>query len=236
MQLKLRRSQRDGGIFLNTAIFCLDARVEFTAEEDRRLNRYKLRNQVIYNSDASARLLARSEAQLDGTVRGSLKSFVLAARAALKLNISIATLERGQHVECKGLDELLGAESAIMEACENLKLYLDTAATFDGREALYEFEADGPKLMAHSMTPPPALVVEPSEALIPPAPVAAAAILPPASPAGPEGALVGEAPDAAMSGPEQTGAWSGLDYRQKRAILIVGALVLFLILVRLAIR
>jgi hypothetical protein len=34
---------------------------------------------------------------------------------------------------------LLGAEGAIMDACKNLKAYLDTAQTFDGREEVLEF-------------------------------------------------------------------------------------------------
>ena len=36
-------------------------------------------------------------------------------------------------------DELLGGEAAIIEACQNLKAYLETALTFDGREELHEF-------------------------------------------------------------------------------------------------
>jgi hypothetical protein len=34
---------------------------------------------------------------------------------------------------------LLGAESAIIESCRNVKTYLDTALTFDGREEVVEF-------------------------------------------------------------------------------------------------
>jgi hypothetical protein len=36
------------------------------------------------------------------------------------------------------MDELLGAENAIVEAARNLKAYLQTAATFDGREEIIE--------------------------------------------------------------------------------------------------
>jgi hypothetical protein len=45
---------------------------------------------------------------------------------------------RGVHVECKDLDELLGAKSAILEAAQSLRSYLDVAATFDGREEIVE--------------------------------------------------------------------------------------------------
>jgi hypothetical protein len=58
---------------------------------------------------------------------------------ALSLRVTIDGLLQGQHVECKDLDELLGAEAAIREACSNLKAYLETALTFDGREEVVEF-------------------------------------------------------------------------------------------------
>jgi hypothetical protein len=45
----------------------------------------------------------------------------------------------GQHIECKDLDELLGAEEAIREACKALKVYLTVAESFDGREEVVEF-------------------------------------------------------------------------------------------------
>ena len=38
------------------------------------------------------------------------------------------------------MNELLEAESAIREAAENLRAYLDIAATFDGREEIVEFQ------------------------------------------------------------------------------------------------
>jgi hypothetical protein len=169
MLLKLRRSQRDSGVLTKTVVFCLDAWVEFTPEEQQHIVRYKLQNQVIYNSEASKQYLARSEAaQREGTVRGSLRGLALAAMAATRLNISIASLHRGQRVECKSLDELLGAQEAIMTACENLKGYLDTAATFDGREVLFDFSTGVPELVAQA----PGLVLTPAVPL--PAPTSEA--------------------------------------------------------------
>lgn len=44
----------------------------------------------------------------------------------------------GTHIECKDLDELLGAEAAIESAAERAKAYLDMAATFDGREVVLD--------------------------------------------------------------------------------------------------
>src|ERR1700733_5516575 len=67
------------------------------------------------------------------------------AMAALSLNISIDSLGRGQHIECKDLEELLEAEDALMTACRTLTRYLAIAATFDGSIALIDF-ADGERL------------------------------------------------------------------------------------------
>ncbi|GAA0298202.1 hypothetical protein GCM10009087_05020 [Sphingomonas oligophenolica] len=158
MQLKLRRSQKTGGMVTTNAIFCLDARVEFTPDEQRNITRYKLGSQVIYNSEAQLRLLNKSEAHLDGTARGTLKSLAITAFALTKLRVTVSSLQRGQHIECKTLDELLGAENAIYEACNNLKGYLATAATFDGREVLIEFDGDQPTVVAQATTPQPQLI------------------------------------------------------------------------------
>ncbi|MBS0532711.1 MAG: hypothetical protein JSR72_01520 [Proteobacteria bacterium] len=158
MQLKIKRSQRNAGVLSNNVVFCLDARVEFTAAEHASLTRHKLWNQCIYNSEASKRLLDKSAAQMDGSVLGGFKSLATAALAGLRLNIFVKSLAAGQHVECKSMDELLGAEDAIMTACQNLRVYMDTAATFDGREVLFDFSTDEPRVVAQAVTPTPQLV------------------------------------------------------------------------------
>lgn len=203
MQLKIRRSQKTAN-FTGTVIFCLDARVEFTNTERDCLTRYRLFGQVIYNSDASQRALAKSEVHQDGSFGGNFKSLAYAALAHMKLNISIASLARGQHVECKSLDELLGAENAVIEACENLKGYLDTAATFDGREVLIDFSSETPQVIAQAVSPAPTLAADPIDLGPPPGPPAPPLI---------EYELVdGEAvpkrnPSAAMGGPAPD-SWS----------------------------
>ena len=167
MQLKIKRSQRDGGVISKTAIFCLDARVEFTSEEKRHIARYKLGREIIYSSEASKRHAEKGDANLGSGTVGNLKALGSFVMARLNLNISIDSLERGQHVECKSLEELMGAEEAIMTACQNLKGYLDLAATFDGREVLFDFAAGMPEPVALAIAPSPALVVDP-ESLPPP--------------------------------------------------------------------
>jgi hypothetical protein len=177
MQLRLRRSQRTGGVLTNTVIFCLDAQAQFTADEDENIRRYKLHNQCIYNSEASLRAQERGDAShAKGTIGGNLKAIAHYAVAHLRLNITISSLARGHHIECKSLDELLGAEEAIYEACRNLRSYLDTAATFDGREVIVGFDSEEPSIIA-AAAPQQTLVATP----IPTAPAPAAAIAPPAA-------------------------------------------------------
>jgi hypothetical protein len=147
-------------------IFCLDARVEFTPDEKQSISRYKLQNEVIYNSEAQLRLLAKSEAQRDGSVGGGLKGLATMAFAHTKLHITIGSLERGQHIECKSLEELIGAEEAMLAACQNLKSYLDTALTFDGREVLIDFATGAPAIVAQSVTPP-VMLAAPAEKVMP---------------------------------------------------------------------
>jgi hypothetical protein len=158
MQLKLRRSQRDGGLVAKNVIFCLDARAELTHFERDNLARYKLYDQVIYNSDAAKRQLDKSVAATsEGTATGLLRGVVHLALTALRLNITIRSLERGHHIECKSMDELLAAEEAILEACRSLKVYLDVAATFDGSEVLVDFATGEPVAVAAATPPEPIL-------------------------------------------------------------------------------
>lgn len=171
MQLKIKRSQRESGVMSSKVIFAIDVRAEYSPSERASIQRYKLHNEVIYNSEASKRHLARANAQLDGSTRGALKSLASFALVAMNLNITIKSLERGHHVECKSMEELLDAEETLIDACKNVKAYLDTAATFDGREVLIDFDGVQPAVVAHTVTPTPMTVAPaPAPALLPPAP------------------------------------------------------------------
>lgn len=236
MKLLLRRSQRAAGL-TGGMIFCLDARADLSDAEKENVQRYRLGGQVIYNSEASKRALAKSEAAEDGSLGGNLKSLAFAALAAMKLNISIASLQRGHHIECKSLDELLGAEEAIMSACGNLRGYLDTTATFDGREVVIDFSAENPTIIAQ------ALGLEPLEQA---ASVSAPPAIPlTAPPAAPEPAelvryerLDGEAApiiagangNPTAPGPSATGDTDGM---VKLVLLMAGAFVIIVVLFRI---
>jgi hypothetical protein len=233
MQLKIQRSQRDTGLISKTAIFCLDARAEFTVQEQDSISRYKLGGEVIYNSEASRRLLEKSERQQDGSTRGALKSLVSIGLAAMRLNITISSLARGQHIECKSLEELRGAEGALMDACTNLKDYLDTAATFDGRTVLISFDGeDGPHVIAQST--PQKVIAAPAAFLPEEAPLAIEHHAP-----SPHASFIGTEP--ASEYPSEAATHSGADFSEtlqqlndlitpRNILIAVGVVLLILML------
>jgi hypothetical protein len=153
MQLKLKRSQRSGGIMGSKVLFGLDARAELSPDERNLVQKYGLGKIVVYDSEARKKQAQSSYGHFDDAAhnpgytassagRGLWKNargLASAAMMALSLRVTVDGLVSGQHIECKELDELLGAEAAILDACKNLKAYLETAVTFDGREEVVEF-------------------------------------------------------------------------------------------------
>lgn len=150
MQLKLQRSQRPGGVLGTTVIFCLDARADYSPAEASNIGKYKIGGQLVYSSQAARRHIADTHRHLDRTnshlareqVAGLARGVFSLAMAKMSLNISIASLGRGHHIECKDLAELLDAEQALMEACRNVKQFLAEAATFSGSLILVDFDDD----------------------------------------------------------------------------------------------
>lgn len=162
MQLKIQRSQRAGGLVGNTVFFCLDVRADYSPEERSNIGRYKLGGQAIYNSKAAQKHLDNAGAQLNRTQTGGTgERFAGLARGALSmamakmsLNISIASLGRGHHIECKDLEELLEAEDTVRSACKNVTRYLEIAATFNGSETVVEYEKGEEKVHVTQTAPP----------------------------------------------------------------------------------
>jgi hypothetical protein len=148
MQLKLKRSQRAAGLMGGKVLFALDARADLSAEERSLVQKYGIGKLVVYDSEARKKRTEAAYGHFDeaaspvSTGRSLWKNargIASAAMMALSLRVTVDTLANGQHIECKDLDELLGAEAAILDACKNLKAYLETAVTFDGREEVLEF-------------------------------------------------------------------------------------------------
>jgi hypothetical protein len=147
MQLKIQRSQRAGGVIGNTVFFCLDVRADYAPEEQANIRKYKLGNQSIYNSQAARKHLDNMDAQFGRTQSNSVREQAAGlargalslAMAKMHLNISIDSLGRGHHIECKDLDELLETEETVRTACKNITRHLETAATFNGSETVIEY-------------------------------------------------------------------------------------------------
>lgn len=134
MQLLIKRSQRQGGVFGGKVIFILAVRAEYTAEERANINQYSLGGEIIYDSKATQqRLEQASSASL-------IKAVGFLALAKMNLSVSIASLQKGHTVECKDLAELLECEDALVTACRNVKSFLEAAATFDGREIVVNLD------------------------------------------------------------------------------------------------
>ncbi len=153
MQLKLKRSQRAGGMMGGKVIFGLDARADLSADEQGLVKKYALGKIVVYDSEARKKHAGSAYGHFDDAAHTpgyelsstgrslwkGARGLASAAMMALSLRVTVDGLMSGQHIECKDLDELLGAEAAILDACKNLKAYLETAVTFDGREEVVEF-------------------------------------------------------------------------------------------------
>lgn len=139
MKLFLRRSQKSGGMLGGKIIFALDARIEPSDEEQSLIKKYKLGSEIVYSSEnARKHANAAVDQSNRGTFSGVAKGMMSLGLASLSLTCTIDSLSRGQHIECKDLDELMGAESAIRDACEGAKAYIELAGTFDGREEVVE--------------------------------------------------------------------------------------------------
>jgi hypothetical protein len=148
MQLKLKRTQRAAGLMGGKVMFGLDARAELSDEERDLVRKYNLGKLVVYDSEARKKHTESAYGNFDDAAGGggagrslwkNARGIASAAMMALTLRVTVDTLVSGQHIECKELDELLGAEGAMLNACKNLKAYLETALTFDGREEVVEF-------------------------------------------------------------------------------------------------
>ena len=135
MRLKLSRSQKTGGMISKKVTFILNAKADYSNEEQANIKKYRMGGQNIYDSEATRR---HAENAFDGN-SGALKALASVAMARMSLSITVDSLANGHQVECQDIDELLGAEEAIRGACENLKNYFEVANSFDGREEVIEF-------------------------------------------------------------------------------------------------
>jgi hypothetical protein len=178
MLLKIKRSQRTSAGITTKIFYVLDARAELTPQELNDVKKYKLGDDVLYNSKGSREALEKaaghgavaavSNLPMTMTLSAGAKALAYRALSSMHLNITINGLIKGVHVECKDMDELLGAEEAVLSGFKSLKSYLDTAATFDGREVVIGFDKEGELQPVTGSASPPQFV--PAAAPVAPAP------------------------------------------------------------------
>lgn len=143
IQLRLRRSQRSVGMLGSKVVFALDARADLAPHARALVDKYGLGQIVVYDSKARTERAEIARDHLErasgGSFGGLVRGLASTALAAMTLRITVGSLAAGHHIECKDLNELIGAEEAIREACANVRGYLEVAETFDGREEVVGF-------------------------------------------------------------------------------------------------
>lgn len=143
MQLKLKRSQRKG--MTGKIIYHLDVRADIPEEDLDLIRKYKLGKHQVYTSESLKALstgadtaLAAGQALGVGGVGSTLKGVGLGIASRFAMKITVDDLTQGKSIECKDLLEMLDAEQGVINACENLKTYLQAAESFDGREVVHD--------------------------------------------------------------------------------------------------
>jgi hypothetical protein len=142
MLLKIKRSQKSS--LMGKAVFGLSFRADVSKEELALIDKYKLGRTMVYSSEAFQKNAAIASTMGQGEslkeqgagLLVGMKS--LASALLFNLKVTIDDLIHGKYLEMKDLQELLSAEEQIVQACQNLKAYLEAAQGFDGREVVVE--------------------------------------------------------------------------------------------------
>ncbi len=135
MRLKLQRKQEQKGLMSKSVSFLLYAKVDLTEQEQHCVSKYKLGGQIIYDSEQFKKNIEAGASSSNTAAR-----LARLAMAKMSMQVTVKSLQDGQTITCSTLDEVIGAERAILDACEALKNYLEVAETFDGREEVIEIE------------------------------------------------------------------------------------------------
>ena len=128
MKLILERAQRTGGLMSKKQIFALTVRAEVSEAEREAINKYKLADEVLYVDGDTDSIRDNIES---GTVFGALKGAIKAATIG---KLVVRDLVNGKTFENEDIGGMIATEEHIRTAAQNLKSYLDAAATFGGRE------------------------------------------------------------------------------------------------------
>jgi hypothetical protein len=235
MQLKIQRSQRASGLVSKSVMFCVDARIHLTAEERDNIQKYRLGSQVLYSSEAAKRHAEAASGEHYESGKSWMRGIYHAAAARMALSITVDSLQRGQHIECKDLSEVLDAEDALDKACQSLRTYLETAATFDGREVVVDYTREEPRVVSAPAVsaPVPAITHAPTLSAAPQSDLGApamAAAIPAPSDAGSMALSFQRAGTQGSPLDALTIWWNGLTQEQRKWFLIAGGILLLFLL------
>ena len=119
MQLLLKRNQRSG--LMGGVIFMLDARAEFTPEERSNIRRYRLGKTLLYHRYQMP--------DFGSGWRGVILRLLFKMR---NIEVTVASLVKGTHLEFKDIHEMLAVEEHLTEVSRNFKDVLDAASGYRG--------------------------------------------------------------------------------------------------------
>ena len=149
MQLKLKRSQRK--TMTGKIIYHLDVRAEIPQSDLALIKKYKMGATHVYSSESLKALASGADAAIatgqilgklnplgSGALTSTVKGMGMGIASRFAMKITVNDLTNGKSIECKDLNEMLDAEQAVINACQNLKGFLEAAETFDGRELVVE--------------------------------------------------------------------------------------------------
>lgn len=121
MKLLLRREQKTS--LLGSTSFVLSARAEFTRDEQRNIEKYRLGPNVLYS---------RQEITDPGS--GVLGILSRVAIHAMNISVTVNDLVHGKRLEFKTIEEMAFVENHLKDACEHLKAAIGASANFGGEE------------------------------------------------------------------------------------------------------
>lgn len=121
MKLLLRREQKTSLLGLTT--FVLSVRADFSEDERRNIERYRLGANVLYS---------RREVADPGS--GLLGLLSRLAIHALNISVTVDDLVPGKRLEFGTIEEMAFVENQLKEACDHLKAAIGASAKFGGEE------------------------------------------------------------------------------------------------------
>ncbi len=125
MKLILERQQRTSGMMKKTQVFAVKFRAQISQQERDAINRYSLADDVLYESET---IVDEGSDLLGLASRVYMNSMIK--------KVVVRELIEGKTIECGDIVEMKGVEGQVLQAAKNLKVILDTAATFGGREVI----------------------------------------------------------------------------------------------------